>query len=287
MVSANCGAKNPLTCRYHGKEAYVQAKQQLSDAFTRQRNARTQQDFEQAKKDFETATETIDATDEGYAELQNAYMYAISLKDNPWMDTLSFQNRLAKAQELRSQDAPVNPAVRLFQDFKNRVLDENAGKPNGGIPGNYFDENSYENLEPENVTELRKAVKNRRGGKGVTRKVYLNKYTSVNGPLEVQPPTDGTPIIIYNKTGFNNIHIDGGRAVIVADSQHGNVITAKNGADVVVIARPNAKTRVEAIGSDNSVLLMEPTENSRATIAVPRWLGGEHRPYDSSIFTKI
>lgn len=287
MKTVNCNAKNPLTCRYHGQKAYEDAKEQLSKAYVEQINAKSQEKYEKATKDIENSLNLIDATDTGYAELQNAYMFLLSLKDRSWADVLSYQNRIAKAQELRAQDSPSNPAISIFQEFKDRVLNEDAGKPNGGIPGNYIQEEKIDHQAPLNVTELRKVLKNRRGGQGIVRKVYLNNTISAKGNLLVQPPSDGTPIVIYNNSGFNDLEIDGGRAIIITASPQGNSVSVKNGADVVVIARPHAKTTVEIKDENNSVLLMEPEENSRANIAYSRYSpDGERRSYSTNFLIK-
>ena len=150
------------------------------------------------------------------------------------------------------------------------------GRPSLGAAWNpeaYIDR-SYpefsEVTEPSNRVETIKALSDSSGKKagGSVRWVELNyvntdttrlrnapgliKYElplkDRNDTFNIIPPKDGTPMIVRNTSGFTQLNIESGNAVIALNSASGNPLRIAGDANVVVILAPNAKCSIEVEG---------------------------------------
>lgn len=114
---------------------------------------------------------------------------------------------------------------------------------------------------PQNVTQARAALRNRRGEpNGAVRVVFLN-MRCLPPEADVTGPADGRPLLLIIDGGFGRLNIRSGNVVVRAGSRAGNVITSLGDSQVTVIASKERKVSTSA--RDNSRIAIIPDEGSR------------------------
>ena len=99
---------------------------------------------------------------------------------------------------------------------------------------------------------------------GSVRIVWLD-FEEVTDPYNVDGPADGTPLLIFVKSGLGKLNIRSGRVIVHSDSSSGNPVYAYGAAEVTVIARPRRK--ITTIAHDTSSVTIVPMEGSRGVQA--------------------
>ena len=142
-------------------------------------------------------------------------------------------------------------------------------------------------VEPVNRAETVKALSDASGrkSKGEVRWVELNyrntdtskvregagmsKYSlpmrDRSDTFNIVPPKDGTPVIIRNGSGFSQLNIESGNAVIVLSSSSGNPLHISGDANVVVILGEGAKCSLDVSG--DATVQIVPQSGSRGSVS--------------------
>lgn len=116
MSTSTCKAKNPATCRYHGKisssNSYQQSLQLLEKAKTLKLEAKDIGQYAVAEKAFAEAIVKIDSTDKGYLLLKEDYNRTSNF------DTITktqLKKRIKEALSVRGAASTHNPNSDAFK----------------------------------------------------------------------------------------------------------------------------------------------------------------------------
>lgn len=161
-------------------------------------------------------------------------------------------------------------------DFKNHAPSGVVLNPAGGGAPRFVNTRDLFNAElggaqviekdPASKTEARRLLRNIRGeADGAVRKVNLNHHNSPDSSwdkrVDVAGPADGRPIAINLHSGIPGLLVTSGKAVIRADSNHGNSINVADGAEAVIVADPGSKVTVEVAAGGKATLVSTAKEN--------------------------